>query len=355
MTFFEKDPKSAFDAKYEAQRIAFGPIIFQASKVMRDTGMLKCVGDAKNEGIELEEIANKLRLPIYGTRALLEAGLGIGLVYLQNKKYILTKTGHYIENDKMTRINMNFVHDVNYQGFFYLDEAIKTGTPAGLKVLGEWATIYQGLSTLPPQIQKSWYEFDHYYSDLAFPQALPLVFNTQHKKLLDIGGNTGKWSLLCAEYNKDVQITIADLNIQLEKAAVNIKEKGLEHRISGYATDLLNPALPLPTGYDAIWMSQFLDCFSENQIVDILEKIYNSIDENAIVYILDTYWDRQKYETSAFCLQQISLYFTCLANGNSQMYHSDNMIACIKKAKFTIVEEIDGIGISHTLFKCRKI
>jgi ubiquinone/menaquinone biosynthesis C-methylase UbiE len=358
MKFYDKDSKSAYNSQYEAQRIAFGPVIFQASKVMRDIGILECIEASNQVGITLEEIAKKLDLPIYGTRVLLEAGLGIGLVYLKEKNYVLTNVGYYILNDKMTRVNMDFTHDVNYLGTFYLEEAIKTGTPAGLKVLGDWPTIYQGLTVLPPHIQKSWYDFDHYYSDMAFPEVLPIFFKNNPKKIMDIGGNTGKWSLMCAQYakdnNLDSKITIVDLQLQLNKAAVNIKERGFENVVSGYPTDMLDPSLPLPKGSDAVWMSQFLDCFSEDQIVAILQKIYNSIDDNGFVYILETYWDRQKFSTSAFCLQQISLYFTCLANGNSQIYHSENMINCIKKANFTIVEDLDNIGLSHTLFKCKK-
>ena len=72
------------------------------------------------------------------------------------------------------------------------------------------------------------------------------------------------------------------------------------------------------------------------------------------LYILETYWDRQKYEAGAFCLQQTSLYFACIANGNSQMYHSEDMKACLEAAGMKVVEDIDNIGISHTLFKCIK-
>jgi hypothetical protein len=199
MKFYDKDSKSAYNSQYEAQRIAFGPVIFQASKVMRDIGILECIEASNQVGITLEEIAKKLDLPIYGTRVLLEAGLGIGLVYLKEKNYVLTNVGYYILNDKMTRVNMDFTHDVNYLGTFYLEEAIKTGTPAGLKVLGDWPTIYQGLTVLPPHIQKSWYDFDHYYSDMAFPEVLPIFFKNNPKKIMDIGGNTGKWSLMCAQ------------------------------------------------------------------------------------------------------------------------------------------------------------
>ena len=50
------------------------------------------------------------------------------------------------------------------------------------------------LAQLPDQVQKSWFEFDHYYSDNAFPEVLPIVFANKPKRLLDVGGNTGKTS-----------------------------------------------------------------------------------------------------------------------------------------------------------------
>ena len=72
-------------------------------------------------------------------------------------------------------------------------------------------------------------------------------------------------------------------------------------------------------------MSQFLDCFSENQIIDICSKARKSMTPQSRIYIMETFWNRQKYETAAYCLTLTSPYFTAMANGNSKMYHSDDM------------------------------
>ncbi len=72
------------------------------------------------------------------------------------------------------------------------------------------------------------------------------------------------------------------------------------------------------------------------------------------VFIMEPYWDMQQYEIAAFCLQQTSIYFTALANGNSQMYSAKTFFACIQEAGFEIVEQIDNIGLSQTLLKCKK-
>ena len=53
---FGDDKKSAFQAQFDAQKIAFAPIMFQAARSLRDLGILECLKDHK-EGITIEEVA----------------------------------------------------------------------------------------------------------------------------------------------------------------------------------------------------------------------------------------------------------------------------------------------------------
>ena len=354
MHFFSKDKKSAFEAKEIAQWIAFGPVIFQSARVLRNSGILKLLQDSGSPGITIEAIAEKVNLSVYGVRVLLESGLGTGLVLVNDKKYSLGKTGYFILNDPLTIANMDFVHDVNYKGLFHLEESIETGKAAGLKEFGNWPTIYEGLSQLPPHVQKSWFSFDHYFSDDAFPLVLKQIYKHDVKNILDIGGNTGKWAIASSNYDPGIHITIMDLPGQLNVARKRIDDLGLNDRVSFLPVNILDETAKIPNGFDAIWMSQFLDCFSEMEIVSILKRCYEALDEDGQVIILEPFWDRQKYEIAAFCLQQTSVYFTALANGNSQMYSSETFFKCIEQAGFEIVELTDHIGLSQTLLNCRK-
>jgi hypothetical protein len=355
MDFFKKETRTALQAIEYAQWIAHAPMVFQASRILRDSGILKAVLESGKEGITLEEIVAKANMPHYGVRVLVESGLGIGLLLVNDHKYTLTKTGHFILNDEMTRANMDFSHDVCYNALYFLEDSIKKEKPEGLKVFGDkWNTVYEALSELPPKVQKSWFGFDHFYSDDAFPLVLPLVFKNKPRRLLDIGGNTGKWSIACAKYNSEVNITIADLPGQVNMAKANIAAHGLSDRITFHGTNLLDDSLKLPPGHDAIWMSQFLDCFSEKEIISILSRCHEAITEDGHVYILEPFWDRQRFEAAAFSLQQTSLYFTAIANGNSQMYDSRVFVKCIEAANFEVVEQIDQIGVSQSLLKLKK-
>ena len=354
MKFFKKETRTAFKAKEIAQGIAFGPVIFQSARVMRDTGILTVIEESKNTGLTLAQVSAKVKLPEYGVRVLLESGLSMGLVLVNDHKYTLAKTGYFILHDELTKVNMDFVQDICYKGMFSLDKSIENGKPEGLKELGPWKTVYEGLSQLPQDIQKSWFSFDHFFSDDAFPDVLPMVYKDGIKNILDIGGNTGKWATISAKHSPDVKVTIMDLPGQLEMAKAKIAAEGLSEQVSFLAVNILDETQKLPKGFDAIWMSQFLDCFSEAEIVSILKRCHEALDDNGHIIIMEPFWDKQQHEIAAFCLQQTSLYFTAIANGNSQMYSAAVFIKCIEQAGFDVVEETDNICLSQTLLKCKK-
>ena len=349
---YAKERFSAMQAQRLAQEIAFGPVVFQVSRLMVKFGIFQMLNDNKN-GLSMEEIVEKTKLSRYAVQCLLESSLTIGTILLRDNKFLLAKAGWFLIHDDMARVNMDFNHDVNYLGLFNLEEALINGKPEGLKVFGTWKTIYEGLSQLPQQVQKSWFGFDHFYSDNSFQQALEIVFANKPKTLLDVGGNTGRWAMQCVGYDSDVKVTIMDLPQQLAMMREQTKGKPGADRIFGHGADLLNPDVPFPTNFDAIWMSQFLDCFSEDEVTSIVSRAAKSMTANSRLYIMETLWDRQRFETASYCLSQISLYFTALANGNSKMYYSGDMIRCVENAGLKIETIHDGLGLGHSILVCK--
>jgi hypothetical protein len=280
--------------------------------------------------------------------------LGLLLWNEEARTFSTTKIAYFVLHDEMTRANMDFVQDINYRGFFHLQDSITSGKPVGLQTLGPWTTLYEGLAQMDPKARESWLAFDHFHSDAAFSAALPHVFRHKPGRLLDVGGNTGKWTLRCLAHDAEVRVTIADLPGQLRMAEKSIGAAGQDGRVDYQAVNLLDPNSALPDGHHAIWMSQLLDCFAQDEIVAILQRTASVMRPGDNLFILEGFWDRQQYPAAAYCLQQTSLYFTCIANGNSQMYHSEDMQRCLARAGLTVVEDIDGLGISHTLFRCQK-
>ena len=393
---YTEEHLSAREAQRLAEFIAWGPVIFQVSRLMVKFGILEALRDSM-DGLSLKEIqqktslkgapsetpqgaASESQLSEYALKILLEASLSAGTVLIDKTtdKYSLSKTGWFLLNDPATRVNLDFNHEVNYRGMFYLEEALREGKPAGLKTLGNWSTLYEGLSQLDSQVQKSWFNFDHFYSDHSFDEALELVFGKKVKHLMDVGGNTGRFALRCVGYDKDVNVTIVDLPGQIGMMQKNIEGKEGAERISSFVTDILETSNQLPMvsevqgsadsathdfvgskslvskeGWDAIWMSQFLDCFSEEEIFSILSRAAQVMSKDTTLYIMETFWDRQKYEPASLCLTMTSVYFTVIANGNSKMYHSDDLIKQVNRAGLEVVKVHDGIGQGHTILEVK--
>ena len=359
MMDYYSDKMRAIDAKTKAQEIAFAPLAFQTVLALRNLGMLKSINDSGDAGLTAEAVAEKAGVSLYGAKVLLEFALGMGVVKLvpeiKEERYVLSKTGWFLLEDDMTRVNMDFVNDICYKGAFNLKESVKNGKPEGLAVFGKWTTIYEALSTLPEQAKKSWFAFDHFYSDIAFPEALPIVFAQKPKKLLDIGGNTAKWSICCCKYNPDVKVTIVDLPGQTAVARENAAKAGFGDRIDTCEGNILADSTVLPKGYDAVWMSQFLDCFSLKQVTKIIKKVVSAAGNNTDIFVLEPLWDCQKFQASSYSLQATSIYFTCMANGNSKMYRYQELVDAIEAGGAKQETAHHNLGSnSYSLLRFRK-
>ncbi|MGR4005166.1 methyltransferase [Vibrio harveyi] len=345
------DPFNAFEAKTEAQKLSFAPIVFHTARTLRELGILAALDSAGSKGMNAVEIAEKTGVSEYGVKVLLDMAISAHIVLWEKPNYSLANLGFYLLYDGMTQANMDFTADVCYAAMMHLTDAIKEGKPSGLKELGDWETIYQGLSTLPEQAKQSWFKFDHFYSGRSFPLLLKEVFANKPSHIVDIGGNTGKWAMQCCNHDQDVNITIVDLPQQLEVAMANAKENQLSERITPFPANMLDKAQVLPEHADIWWMSQFLDCFSPIEILNILKKVKAQLREGDTVYILELFWDAQKYAGASYSLNATSLYFTCLANGNSRFYRSDDFLEIVEAAGLVVTERTDNIGLGHTLLK----
>lgn len=340
-------PQTALEAQAAALKLAFGPVVFQCVRIAWKSGLLSSL--EQSGGLDVASLARLHDLSEYAISVLLESCLSAQAVALEGEKYTLTKVGYFVLHDPMSKINFDFMHDVCYLGLHALEESLRQEKPLGLKTLGDWPTLYEGLTQFPEPARTSWYAFDHLYSDSAFASLLPLVFSSAPQRLMDIGANTGKWTIHCLNHAPDVHVTLVDLPRQLDVARNKLEEAGLGERAHYAPMDILNDSASFPPGQDVIWMSQFLSCFSAAHIRSIFRRARAALAPNGRIYVLDTFWDRQQHEISTYCLINSSPYFTAIASGNSKMYRSQDYIRCAAAEGLSLIDLRDGFGICHSL------
>ena len=105
----------------------------------------------------------------------------------------------------------------------------------------------------------------------------------------------------------------------------------------------------IPGKFDIIWMSQFLDCFSDDEIIGILKKCKKALNPGGVILVNETFWDKQPFHAAMYSLQMTSLYFTTQANGNSQMYDSRVFLKLIEASGLKTLKEEHQIATTHSL------
>ncbi len=402
-----KNKTSKVEVLTEAQKIAFAPMTFQTLAALIDFNILQAVSETP---MTREQVMEKCNLPKYTVFTLFDVALCAGILQKdEDGLYSATPLGEAFLLDPMTKANFNFVKDVCYLGAHELKESFEKNAPVGLqKHHINSKTIYEVLPQLPEQMLKSWYEFDHYYSDDCFGEVLKIMFNPKPAKVFDIGGNTGKFERACLDFDSECEVNMIDLPPNIEVARADFGKCGVEYtqctsehvpcksstecdlrkqietecknfelpiiqdtdfdghavaldRLKFHALDILKEENNLPdmTGTDGastiVLMSQFLDCFSEEQILRILNKVGERINEHTRVYILEPFIDNQFFAGAAYALSHISLYFTCMANGCSKMYNEADMKDIIKNSNLKVSKAYYNIGkYDYTLLECVK-
>ena len=332
-----KPDQSIIEALNKAQHIAFGPVLFQAVRSALATGLLSHISEAEDTEAEA---ARACSLTPYAVGVLVDV-LTAGDVVTKSEDgtLALTKTGQCLLFDEMTRVNFNFTADVCYRGMDHLTEALTEGKPAGLKELGDWDTIYPAISQLPHPARESWFAFDHYYSDRYFAMLA--------EELRD-----RKFAAACLKAMPQTRVTLIDLPQQCATACSNSILAPFADRFSAAEVDWLKPdCVPVVEHKaDVIWMSQFLDCFSPEEAVSILQRCKPLLSERGRFAVLECLVDGQKFPAAGFSLAAVSLYFTTMANGNSRFYRRNDLLSVFKNAGLDVEYCRDNVGVSHTLY-----
>ena len=102
--------------------------------------------------------------------------------------------------------------------------------------------------------------------------------------------------------------------------------------------------------YPTAMFDKFLDCFSPEEAVSILQRCKPLLSERGRFAVLECLVDGQKFPAAGFSLAAVSLYFTTMANGNSRFYRRNDLLSVFKNAGLDVEYCRDNVGVSHTLY-----
>ncbi len=103
------------------------------------------------------------------------------------------------------------------------------------------------------------------------------------RRLLDVGGGPGTYSILLAEANPELSCTVLDLPAVVAIAQEVIDKQGLRDRVSTHAGDYHSDQFP--SGYDVVLVSNTLHQEDDESCLRILKQSYEALDAGGICVV----------------------------------------------------------------------
>jgi SAM-dependent methyltransferase len=126
---------------------------------------------------------------------------------------------------------------------------------------------------------------------LAGPAAaLPEAFDfSRHRRLLDVGGGTGSWSIAVAQAHPHLGGTVFELPTVAEFARKRIDEAGLASRIGVVAGDAMAEALP--SGHDVFLLANLVHYWSPDENRALLRRVRRAAETGSSLLLADFWTD----------------------------------------------------------------
>jgi SAM-dependent methyltransferase len=216
----------------------------------------------------------------------------------------LTRRAARISADAVVALGLLEVHDGIYSNSKTATRFLAGPGPGDLRPFlrlwdkisyPAWTRLAEALASGPP---REMFELDAELQHIASAgieailtgpaTTLPEAFDFgPHKRLLDIGGGTGSWSIAIAQRYQNIRAAILELPTVTELARSRVAAAGLQHRINVITDDAM--AGELPAGYDVFLLANLIHYWSAEQNQELLQRVRRAAQPGSALLLAD-FW-----------------------------------------------------------------
>jgi len=288
-------------------------------------------------------LARTLGVDERGLRLLLDAGVAVGLLAKDGNRYRnRPDTAAFLVPGRPGDLSgaIRYNRDV-YAAWGRLSQMVKTGAPV------EKPEEHLGLD---PQRTRTFVMAMHFRA-LGIGQAvLPQLDLRGRRKLLDVGGGPGTYSMLIARAYPEMACTVLDLPDVVAIASELIRQAGLDERVRALAGDYRTAAFPPDN--DAVNFFGVLHQESPDSICALLRKAAGALAPGGVVHVMDMMTDATHTQPRFSALFAVNMALTTL---NGWVFSDAELKQWMEAAGFTgfAVKPL-GPVMPHWLASARK-
>ena len=296
---------------------------FMPSRVIL-TALELDVFSAIGEGCTAAELAKRLRTDCRGTELLLDALASLGLLRKEDAMFRNSpQAARFLAEGSPDSARQAQLHTANmWKRWSYLTDSVKTGEPA---------PVDRGADSVASFIAA----MDHSSRGRvrAITQALQL---NGTRRVLDLGGGSGAYSIAFAKASPELQSEIVDLPEVVSIAQEHIRSAGFSQRITVRAGDMLTADLP-SRSYDLVLLSSICHMFSPEENRALLARARAALCPKGRIAIADFIIDPDKASPRSAALFALNM---LVATRGGATYSEPEYEAWLKEAGFAEVKRI---------------
>ncbi|MFQ5833218.1 MAG: methyltransferase [Candidatus Thorarchaeota archaeon] len=303
----------------------------QAFRVIVTAVKLDVFETLSSDSLAAAEIALQVKADERGITMLLDALEAFGYVKKKGERYTNSAmTVKWLLGDISTSLadTLSYLEKEMLVMWGYLEECIRRGRPS--------TTLYEWLDQQPG----SWQEFQAYMVSLAHLTADEMVAKVKlppsARRLLDVGGGHGLYSIkFCRRYRK-LTATIFDLPESLEVARKTIAAEEMGQQVSVQEGDFW--ADDLGTDYDMALLFNIHQAYLPDKNTELLRKVSSALNPGGLVVIMGQVAGKVSSPVAKAVVSMAGL-TSALAGGQS--YSFDEITHWLLAAGFTNARQIN--------------
>lgn len=293
---------------------------------------------ALGDGATAAQAAAALKTDARATAMLLNALVSLGLATKQDDVFRTTPlSARYFVDGSQDSARMATLHTANlWATWSTLTAAVRAG-----------ASVYQRNDS-PPWIEAFIAAMHRNAADRA-PAVVRAVGVEDVRRMLDVGGGSGAYSIAFARENPHLRVEILDHPPVLAIAQRHIAEANLADRIATRPGDLTADAFG--TGYDLVFLSAICHMLGPQENLDLFRRSRAALGKGGRIVVQDFILDPDKTGPRFAALFSLNMLVGTRAGAS---YNEDEYTGWLREAGFADVRRIPLPGPAHLITGIRR-
>jgi precorrin-6B methylase 2 len=200
------------------------------------------------------------------------------------------------------------------------------------------AAVYQSINEKSDEWVESFVSSIHWRGFMVAPDVVKLIDLSNVNSLLDIGCGSGLYSMEFLNVKPSLDVTVFDYPKVITQTKKYFEKKGCLDKIKIIQGDILTD--DFQKGYDIVFLSQVLQLYSFWESLQILNRVYDTLNFGGTVIIHETLIDEERDAPESSAMLSMNMLVNTLSG---DAYTETELDILLKEAWFTDVTKINTI------------